>query len=75
MRCKRCKDAKALKHSDLCGICEIITAPKEERVGAQTDELVPKHFNIGLGVEIEGYDHLKKVRRKMKAEGIIDSWD
>ena len=26
MKCLRCKDAKALKHSDMCGICEIIDA-------------------------------------------------
>jgi len=73
MKCIRCKDAKAMKHSEMCGCCDIIEAGMFP--GAQTASLVPKHFNAGLGVEIEDYDHLKKVRRKMKDEGVIESWE
>jgi hypothetical protein len=73
MKCVRCNDAKAMKHSDLCGICDCVVAGRVG--GVQTASLVPKHFNQGLGVEIEDYDHLKRVRKKLKDDGVIDAWE
>lgn len=76
MKCVICKTAKAMKHTDVCGICEIV-ASEELKIpfGAQTNDLVPAHFNMGLGKEIEGYDHLKKERLKARNEGIVSDWD
>jgi len=72
MKCSRCKDAKAMKRSDLCGICDILTAPTK-RFGVQTASLVPKHFNQGLGEYIDDYDHLKKRRKQLVREGVLES--
>ena len=72
MKCSRCRTAPAMKHSDLCGICEIVTSPVK-RFGVQTSSLVPKHWNAGLGEDIEDYDHLKRRRKELVREGVLES--
>ena len=62
-----------MKHSDLCGICECVIARRSP--GTQTASLVPPHFNLGLGEQIEDYDDLKKKRKQAEAEGKVSAWD
>ena len=75
-KCKRCKEAPAMKHTDVCGICEVLAVPQEQRsrvnlFGAQTNDLVPSHFNMGLGKQIDGYDDLKKQVKIAHQRGTI----
>lgn len=72
MKCVRCKKAEALKHKDLCGICEIVEA---QAFMSELPAAVPSHFNQGLGEYIEDRDHLKKRRKELAEEGVISAWD
>ena len=72
MKCTRCNDAPALKHSELCGCCDIAV---HQRCMTELPAAVPEHFNLGLGEHIEGRDHLKRRREELKREGVIDNWD
>jgi hypothetical protein len=69
--CVHCEDAPALKHSDLCGICEILEA------GTMNTELpgaVPAHWNAALGKDIEDRDHLKREAEEAVRTGLVDDW-
>lgn len=72
MICRNCHDAKAMKHSDLCGICDILD---HGTMLCDRPASVPAHFNISLGEQIEDRSHLKKVRERKKREGVISAWD
>ncbi|GAG12777.1 unnamed protein product [marine sediment metagenome] len=73
MDCRRCTDAEAMKHTDLCGICEIIEA--KGKFGVQTASLIPSHFNIGIGEYVEDRDdHKRKMERKIR-EGVISDYE
>ncbi len=74
MKCIRCKDAPALRWSDegLCGCCEVAV---HQSMMADRPAAVPAHFNRGLGEYITDRTHLRKRRKELEAEGVIDAWD
>jgi len=78
MDCRRCHDAPAMKHTDLCGICEIIEARENGeafRHGVQGDDLIPKHFNIGIGEWVEGREGHKQAMERKIREGVISDYE
>jgi len=72
VKCQRCETADANKGT-LCGICEIIVSRKCP--GLDVPSLVPPHFNMGLGEQIEDKAHLKRRLRELEKQGKIEGSD
>ena len=78
MKCKACKKEDAMRHSEICGLCDIQGAKDDGTFrGLMTDRpaAVPSHFNISLGEHVEDRHDLKKKREAKKRAGEISAWD
>ena len=72
MKCTVCRSAPALKHKDICGVCEILAA---RTMQTELPGAVPSHFNYGLGCYVEGRDHLKKLLKGPKKNCSVGGWN
>jgi hypothetical protein len=70
--CSECREAKALKGKDVCGICEIVLS---RSMMAELPAAVPSHYNISLGKQIDNRDELKKARKEALRAGKVSAWD
>ena len=76
--CTNCRKEEAMRHSDLCGLCDIDLAKKKGEFHGLMTALpasVPAHFNHGLGEYVEDRYDLERKRQKAKAEGEVAGWD